>query len=540
MIKVENKGKTNDYVYDISLDGTVVNALGMNVLSNTDGFDFACPLTHRYTDEHPYVSIGKGRNYPKGTTYTGVTADIAEFEDLYLNNDYYDGINKCGLGLDDYIPASMQIARKNYCEFLENGKVKIVGNTMKSKKMPIYIEKFLDKAIPMLLRNEGYNFIEFYREYLIKIFNMQIPLKDIASVGKIKTSIETYKEGCKQLTAGGTKKSRQAWYELAIRDKIDVHMGDAIYYINTGKKKSESDVKRITKYYYIKPNGEKCYDTVDEKGNVILDKKGNPIPLSKTIDKMYKEETKKFKEKGQTVPKGFKIDFINSLKPKVYDEDEIIFNCIRLSNNIVEDEDDHFCDENFEYNVEKYVDMFNKRIAPLLVCFDRNIRQKTDANGKTVNNILVNDPKDCKSFTREECKLVSNQPFNETDQDTYEQLMTMEDKEIRFWTSVGKEPPYTKECGMDWEKIKNDYLQRMKNLEKAEIQAEIIEYNKIIDSMTEEETDDLLQNGVLPSALLKIVTEDIETYELKSIKYGVTIGTIYDIIDKNSNAKYQY
>ena len=25
-------------VYDISLDGTVVNALGMNVISNTDGF----------------------------------------------------------------------------------------------------------------------------------------------------------------------------------------------------------------------------------------------------------------------------------------------------------------------------------------------------------------------------------------------------------------------------------------------------------------------------------------------------------------------
>lgn len=25
-------------VYDISLDGTVVNALGMNIMSNTDGF----------------------------------------------------------------------------------------------------------------------------------------------------------------------------------------------------------------------------------------------------------------------------------------------------------------------------------------------------------------------------------------------------------------------------------------------------------------------------------------------------------------------
>ena len=37
-MKIVNKGKTNDYVYDISLDGTVINALGMNVISNTDGF----------------------------------------------------------------------------------------------------------------------------------------------------------------------------------------------------------------------------------------------------------------------------------------------------------------------------------------------------------------------------------------------------------------------------------------------------------------------------------------------------------------------
>jgi hypothetical protein len=33
------KGKEEvGVVYDISLDGTVVNALGMNVISNTDGF----------------------------------------------------------------------------------------------------------------------------------------------------------------------------------------------------------------------------------------------------------------------------------------------------------------------------------------------------------------------------------------------------------------------------------------------------------------------------------------------------------------------
>ena len=37
MTKINNKGKKSVFVYDISLDGTVVNALGMNVMSNTDG-----------------------------------------------------------------------------------------------------------------------------------------------------------------------------------------------------------------------------------------------------------------------------------------------------------------------------------------------------------------------------------------------------------------------------------------------------------------------------------------------------------------------
>ena len=37
MINVKNEGKMSVYVYDISLDGTVVNAVGMNVVSNTDG-----------------------------------------------------------------------------------------------------------------------------------------------------------------------------------------------------------------------------------------------------------------------------------------------------------------------------------------------------------------------------------------------------------------------------------------------------------------------------------------------------------------------
>lgn len=529
--KIKKTERTN-IVYDISLDGTVVNALGNNILSNTDGFDFAAPAEYRYTEENPYVSIGKGRNYPKGKTYTGVIADIAEFEDLYLNNDYYDGINKAGLGLDDYIPASAQIARKNYFEYLEDGTVKIVGNTLKSKKMPIYIEKFIDMSLPLILKGKGKEFLELYYDYVEKIYNLQIPLKDIATVGKIKTSIENYKEGCKKLTAGGTKKSRQAWYELAIKDNLSVNMGDAIYYINTGKSKSSSDVQRVTNFFIIK-NGQKQYDVI-ENGELKTDRKGNPVSLFKEIDKQYKKFKKDNKENTAELSKYKNaFEYGKGLYPDLQEEDTVIFNCVRLSNEIIEDEDDHFCNDNFEYNSDKYIDMFNKRIKPLLVCFDKSIRTVVNEKGKEVNNILITNPKDRKTFTDEESKLVSGQPYNVTDQDTYEQLMTMEDKEIRFWLSVDKIPPYAEECGMNWEEVKEDYLKRMKELEREEIQQELKTYETILENIKKADLDKFIEEGAMPDKLSKIVTEDMENGDFISKKYGVKIGSIYDFVRKD-------
>lgn len=118
MITSKNKGKNNnDYVYDISLDGTVVNALGFNVLSNTDGFNFQMPEPDkfRYTDEHPYISNGKGRNSVEGKAYTGVDADVAEFEDLYFNAPWNGGVNKMGLGIDEFCDATINFSKKQLC-----------------------------------------------------------------------------------------------------------------------------------------------------------------------------------------------------------------------------------------------------------------------------------------------------------------------------------------------------------------------------------------------------------------------------------------
>ena len=103
-MKIKNKEKTDSYVYDISLDGTVVNALGMNILSNTDGFNFQLPDDDkfRYTEEKPYISPGLSRETKQGMKYTGFKADVAEFNDLFMKDFNYgpNCVNKMGLGIN--------------------------------------------------------------------------------------------------------------------------------------------------------------------------------------------------------------------------------------------------------------------------------------------------------------------------------------------------------------------------------------------------------------------------------------------------------
>lgn len=525
MISVEKKEKTNQFVYDVSCDGTFVNAYGSNVLHNTDGMNFKQPEVFKYSEDNPYISTGMNRNTEKGKTYIGPWGDLAEFNDLFMRK-------KNGLDIDEFVPSSCYLARKNYMDLLdvEKQKVKLIGNTIKSKKMPIYIEKFVNDVVRDLLNDRGKEYLEKYYNKIEEIYNLRIPLKDIATVGKIKMSLSEYKKACQERTKAGTKKSRQAWYELAIKHNLDVHMGDSIYYINTGSKKGDSDVKRVTHYY-----------------SNNLDIEGNRIDVTKELKKEH-DKLKKLAKEGDIDAKnklgitpdkktGMNLDsYVKQYYPNYVEEDEIIFNCILLPNNIVEDEENHYCDDDFEYNVSKYITMFNNRIKPHLVCFDKSIRIKKVINkkGEVVeeNNIIIDNPKDRKFFTENECKLVSGQPYKDSDQDTFEQIMTMEDKEIKFWMSRGKKPIYIDECGMDWDEIQREYLERMEKLEEEGIKEEVELYNKIIKNLTNDEIDNLINEGEVPSEILKICDFNPQQGSFISKKWNIKIGELWNILDK--------
>jgi hypothetical protein len=370
--------------------------------------------------------------------------------------------------------------------------------------MPEYIEKFLDKGIRLLLQNNGKAFLDEYYDYIDKIYSYRIPLKEIASRGKVKKSLTEYVADCQTLTKAGRPKSRQAWMELALKDGLHVDLGETLYYINTGKSKSQADVKKI-KHYYISQN--------DLFGSGKVDCKN--------------ELTRKWKEWKSTIknneePLSFD-EYVEKFHKEVEVEDEIILNCKLLPREIVESEDNFLCREGEEYNVPKYIDMFNKRITPLLVCFSKDIRGK----------ILINNPLERPVFTDEDSVLVSGEPNKQGDQDTYEQLMTMEDKEIRFWTKYDLVPPFLEECNMGkWENIVKDYQERMEREKELGIDKEKEALAKVIDSLSNSEIEAFIDDGEVPAAILKVAVLNPETFNLMSKNYpDIEIGKLTDILE---------
>jgi DNA polymerase elongation subunit (family B) len=221
------------YVYDVSTeDGTFICGINGIIAHNTDGFNFKIPENANHLT---YIGLGNHQSVVKDKKYVGIEAALAEFNEKYMR-----GFMK--LGIDEVIESTINLSRKNYADLID-GEVKLVGNTIKSAKMPKYIEDFLDKAIRMLLEGNGTEFIELYYENVEMIYNQEIPLLKIASKGKVKQTLESYKENTKRKNKAGNPMPRQAHMELLLKENINVNLGDTIYYINTGTKKSHADVK---------------------------------------------------------------------------------------------------------------------------------------------------------------------------------------------------------------------------------------------------------------------------------------------------------
>ena len=338
------------------------------LVCDTDGMNFSLP--DGGVDDRVY--IGKGKNWlvKEGKEYRGYDADVAEFNDIFMKGEM-------GLDCDGTWDSCINLARKNYATMEQNGKVKLTGNSIKSKKMPKYIEKFLDKGVKQLLRGEGKEFIEWYYEYIQKIFDQRVPLAEIASKSRVKLSVEDYIKRSKLTTKAGNLNSRMAHMELLIRDNIQSNLGDTILYVNNGTKASHGDVQKVN-------------------------------------EKMTK------KEKDEYFEKHGKMPVLGS---------HVELNCYRIDPSDLENNPEMLG----EYNIQRAIATFNKRVEPLMIVFDDEVR----------DTLLVKDPEDRSFYTSDQCKLINGKPFSPGDQDdVYENLIKMEQGEVEFWESVGIDPNY--------------------------------------------------------------------------------------------------
>jgi hypothetical protein len=354
------------------------------LVCDTDGMNFSLP--EGGVDDRRYM--GKGNNWlvKEGKEYKGYDADVAEFNDMFMKG-------AMGLDCDGTWKSCMNIARKNYATMEHNGKIKLTGNSIKSKKLPLYIEDFLDKGIKMLLEGNGQQFVEWYYEYLEKIYNKQIPLMKIAQRAKVKLSIDDYRKRSKEKTKAGNEMSRMAHMELAIRDGIAVSLGDVIFYVNNGVKASHGDVQKVNK-----PKSGWKQEHIDSH----------------------------FESYGV-----YPTDSMTSL---------IQLNCYRLDPTEVESNPNMLGD----YNVPRAVVTFNKRIEPLLIVFGEEVR----------NNLIVDKPEDRGMFTKEQCKLINGVPFEPADQDSIDDLLTITDQEMVYWGKRGINPEYIYELAEEgWEEM---------------------------------------------------------------------------------------
>lgn len=399
------------------------------LICDTDGVNFSLPKGG--VDDKKY--IGKGLNWlvKEGKEYVGYYADVAEFNDCFMRG-------ALGLDCDGTWQSCINLARKNYATLEHNGKVKLTGNSIKSKKMPKYIEVFLDKAIKLLLNGEGQKFVDWYYEYLEKIFDEQIPLIEIANKAKVKQTVEDYKKRSKTTTKSGALMSRQAHMELIISEGLNVSLGDVIYYVNNGTKATHGDVQKVNKPKKGWSDEQIELFFSDSTKSKLPYKEKETFLLNNGWEKSWSDDNwVRSDAKNKEANTGIPTDVAYRLESTAA---VIQLNCYRIDPQELEGNPGL----TGEYNIQRAIATFNKRVEPLLVCFKEEVR----------NNLLIKNPEDRMLFTKVQCELINGVPFDEEDQDKLEDVMKMADDEVVFWEKVGINPDYIYDLAEDgWEKL---------------------------------------------------------------------------------------
>ena len=367
------------------------------LLAVTDGINFQIPdtTTIRVTDDGVFYDQPEGliEEMWKYDDKVGVDALIEKYNDEEMRTPYM------SLDNDGESISCLNLSRINYATLTwekdkKSGemkeKLKLTGNTIKSKTMPEYIQDFIDEGLDLILHGKGKEFVEYYYSYAEDIFYKQIPLKKIASKSKIKTTLEKYMKRGKD--KNGREKGMQAHMELLLaeRNRIAEELFE--------KHKDEFELKKNIEKY-----------TVKDKLKLVA----NYMPKEPELDStVYYVNTGYVKSHGDS----------KMIKDKETGGERF------ASTMISADDLTDNPDMKGEYNVPKYLDAFNKRVESILVGFDPEIRDKIlvkiNKNGDLIKGEFTSKQLEMRNF----------------DLDSFDEAMHLEPKEVDFWNRYGYDP----------------------------------------------------------------------------------------------------
>lgn len=388
------------------------------ILAVTDGVNFSYPLKVPFDiNKVPFPNgefkpIDEAWEYTvRNKTFKGIKALAEKFNNEEMPPPFM------GVDMDKVSQSTLTLSRINYailtCETVDKKtgkiippKIKLTGNTIKSKTMSEYIEEFIDKGLKLILNDEGEAFVEYYNEYLKKIYFKQIPLKKIATKKKYKNSVKDYLNRGKN--KNGQDKGKQAHMELVIQARNQAFVKEYEKLFGASDISLDAKIERVINDVYSKVYNVSAED-IDK---VSLNEKKNKVEsmvFTEPEADSYLYYVNIGTKKGQGDSKLIKDENGNMV----------------LASKLISAEDLEMNPEmTGEYNVAKYVESFNKRVMTIMEGFSPEIRKQ----------IIITNPAKREYLDASELKL---QSFINDD---YDESMVLEEKELRFWNRTGFDP----------------------------------------------------------------------------------------------------
>lgn len=376
----------------------------------TDGVNFSVPdyTTIKVTNEGITEGTTEGRveEMWQYNDKVGINALIEKFNEEEMKKPFMAVDN------DGEFVSCYNLARINYAVLEEKKdkktselkkKIKYTGNSIKSTVMPEYVEDFYDEGFKLILEGRGPEFIDYYYDYAQKIYYKQIPLKKIASKSRYKHTLKQYTSRGKD--KNGRDKAKQAHMELIIFERQKI--AEELFQKHKGElefKKKEEEL------------------TIGEKMKLVE----LYMPPEPELDStLYYYNTGYRKSHGDS--KEIKDKDTGELRfaSKLISKEELIKNPNMKG----------------DYNVDKYLDAFNKKVEAMLYGFDPEIREeilvkivRRKIKDKITGKKVEKEELKMNQFTRDQLTL------NHFDLDDLDKSMYLEEHEVSFWNESGYDP----------------------------------------------------------------------------------------------------